>query len=76
MSFRTRLVLVVVLVTGVTGISAWGFGQSRPQPVNPVVILETTSVFALPATRPTAPAAMWLSVRSLCGSTDNGWERN
>lgn len=38
MSFRTRLVLVVVLVTAVTGISAWVFGQSRPQPINPVVI--------------------------------------
>ena len=38
MSFRTRLVLVVVLVTTVSSVSAWVFGQSRPQPVNPVVI--------------------------------------
>lgn len=38
MSFRTRLVLVVVLATSVTSISAWVFGQSRPQPINPVVI--------------------------------------
>ena len=38
MSFRTRLVLVVVLVTTVSSVSAWVFGQSRPQPINPVVI--------------------------------------
>jgi hypothetical protein len=38
MSFRTQLVLVVVLVTSLTGIGAWVSGQTRPQPINPIVI--------------------------------------
>jgi hypothetical protein len=41
MSFRTRLVLVVVFAASATGIGGWVSGQTRPQPINPIVISGT-----------------------------------